>query len=653
MKTNPANPSRLSVPQWRPHIILTLLLAVIISACGGGGGGATPPSPPPPTQSATDSGAVYVFTRDAAAAFAQQAYIKASNTDADDQFGNGVALSGDTLVVGAYLEDSAATGIDGDQSNNNAPNSGAVYVFTRDAAGIWSQQAYIKASNTDAGDEFGFDGVALSGDTLAVGARFEDSTATGIDGDQSDNSAPDAGAVYVFTRDAAGVWSQQAYIKASNTDAGDWFGRLIALSGDTLVVGAHREASAATGIDGDQSDNSAFVANCGFFGCGAGAVYVFTRDAAGVWSQQAYIKASNTDAVDQFGVAVALSGDTLAVGARREESTATGIDGNQSDNSSFKAGAVYVFTRDAAEVWSQQAYIKASNTDADDLFGGLDLIALSGDTLAVGARFETSGATSIDGDQSNNSTREAGAVYMFTRDGAGVWSQQAYVKASNTGFTDQFGNRLALSGDTLVVGARFEDSGATGIDGDQDDNTANDSGAAYVFTRDGAGLWSQQAYVKASNADAGDEFGIDVALAGDTLVVGARLEDSAATGIDGDQSNTGFSGTVVAVHVFVSDPNAINAKSKDVIPVAVLGSVNFDATQVDFSTVKFGPGKASPVHDGYVEDVNRDDIFDMLFHFNTQDTGIACGDTKATLSGETFGGDAFTGTDSVKTAGCQ
>ena len=507
MKTNPANPSRLSVPQWRPHIILTLLLAVIISACGGGGGGATPPSPPPPTQSATDSGAVYVFTRDAAAAFAQQAYIKASNTDADDQFGNGVALSGDTLVVGAYLEDSAATGIDGDQSNNNAPNSGAVYVFTRDAAGVWSQQAYIKASNTDA--------------------------------------------------------------------------------------------------------------------------------------------------VDQFGVAVALSGDTLAVGARREESTATGIDGNQSDNSSFKAGAVYVFTRDAAEVWSQQAYIKASNTDADDLFGGLDLIALSGDTLAVGARFETSGATSIDGDQSNNSTREAGAVYMFTRDGAGVWSQQAYVKASNTGFTDQFGNRLALSGDTLVVGARFEDSGATGIDGDQDDNTANDSGAAYVFTRDGAGLWSQQAYVKASNADAGDEFGIDVALAGDTLVVGARLEDSAATGIDGDQSNTGFSGTVVAVHVFVSDPNAINAKSKDVIPVAVLGSVNFDATQVDFSTVKFGPGKASPVHDGYVEDVNRDDIFDMLFHFNTQDTGIACGDTKATLSGETFGGDAFTGTDSVKTAGCQ
>ena len=155
----------------------------------GGGGGATPPSPPslpPPIQSATDSGAVYVFTRDAAAAFAQQAYIKASNTNAGDEFGVRVVLSGDTLVVGAHREDSAATGIDGNQSDNSAPDAGAVYVFTRDAAGVWSQQAYIKASNADAGDWFGRT-IALSGDTLVVGAHRETSAATGIDGDQSDN----------------------------------------------------------------------------------------------------------------------------------------------------------------------------------------------------------------------------------------------------------------------------------------------------------------------------------------------------------------------------------------------------------------------------------------------------------------------------------
>ena len=249
MKTSPAYPSRLSMPQWRPHFVLTLLLAVIISACGGGGGGGFTPPPPPPAPSASNFGAVYVFTSDAAAASAQQAYIKASNTDAEDFFGNALALSGDTLAVGAGGEASAATGIDGDQSDNSASQAGAAYVFTRDAAGVWSQQAYIKASNTDADDFFG-DALALSGDTLVVGAVGEASAATGIDGDQSDNTAArgffnGAGAAYVFTRDAAGVWSQQAYIKASNTDGIDGFGNSVALSGDTLVVGAAGEASGA------------------------------------------------------------------------------------------------------------------------------------------------------------------------------------------------------------------------------------------------------------------------------------------------------------------------------------------------------------------------------------------------------------------------
>ncbi len=174
-----------------------------------------------------------------------------------------------------------------------------------------------------------------------------------------------------------------------------------------------------------------------------------------------------------------------------------------------------------------------------------------------------------------------------------------------------------------------------------------------MFMRDAAGLWSQQAYIKASNTGAGDTFGLGIAVSGDTLAVSAPFEDSVATGIDGAQGNTGFSGTVVAVQAFGSGPNAIKPVGSNVIPVAVLGSVNFDATQVDFSTAEFGPGKASPIRDGDVEDVNDDDIFDMVFHFNTQETGITCGDTDATLSGETFGGDAFTGTDSVKTAGCK
>jgi hypothetical protein len=445
----------------------------------------------------------------------------------------------------------------------------------------------------------------------------------------------------VYTRDAAGVWTQQAYIKASNTDDGDSFGS-IALSGDTLAVGAFGEDSAATGIGGDESDNSTD---------GTGAVYVFTRDAAGVWTQQAYIKASNTGAGDGFA-SIALSGDRLVVGARNEDSAATGIDGDQSDNSATDGGATYVFMRDGAGIWSQQAYLKASNTDTDDEFGRM--VRLSGDTIVVSAHHEGSAATGIDGDQNDNSAIDSGAAYVFAGDGAGVWSQHAYVKAFNAEARDNFTWSVALSGDTLAVSAPREASAVTGIGGDESDNSAADAGAVYVFTRDGAGAWSQQAYIKASNTDVEDGFGWSVALSGDTLAVGARWEDSAATGIDGDQSNTGFIGTVVAIHAFDGKPTQdTSLTSNDIIPVAVLGSVNFDATQVDFSTTRYGPRKASPIHDGHVEDVNNDGILDMAFHFDTKDTGITCDDFRVTLSGETFSGDAFTGTESIKTAGCE
>jgi acetyltransferase-like isoleucine patch superfamily enzyme len=446
-------------------------------------------------------------------------YLKASNTDEDDMFGHSVALSGDTLAVGAIEESSNATGVNGDQSSNAAELSGAVYVFTR-SGGVWSQQAYLKASNTDEDDEFGHS-VALSGDTLAVGAYVEESAATGVNGDQSSNAVGTSGAVYVFTRSGV-AWTQQAYLKASNTDEYDEFGRSVSLSGDTLAVGAADERSNATGVNGDQSSNSA---------PGSGAVYVFTRS-GGAWSQQAYLKASNTDESDHFGGSVALSGDTLAVGARSEDSNATGVNGDETSNDAYRSGAVYVFTRSGG-VWSQQAYLKASNTDSNDNFG--QSVALSGDTLAVGARSEGSNATGVNGDETSNTARRAGAVYVFTRSGV-VWSQQAYLKASNTDGGDTFGQSVALSGDTLAVGVYQEDSNATGVNGDQSSNAAEDSGAVYVFTRSGV-AWTQQAYVKASNTDEDDEFGHSVALSGDTLAVGAIGESSNATGVNGDQSS--------------------------------------------------------------------------------------------------------------------
>jgi hypothetical protein len=122
--------------------------------------------------------------------------LKASNTGTEDQFGVSVALSGDTLAVGARVEDSAAQGVADNQDDNGASDSGAVYVFRRTGT-AWQQEVHLKASNTGAGDQFGHS-VALSGDTLVVGAYLEDSAAQRVDGSQADNGATDSGAIYIF-----------------------------------------------------------------------------------------------------------------------------------------------------------------------------------------------------------------------------------------------------------------------------------------------------------------------------------------------------------------------------------------------------------------------------------------------------------------------
>jgi hypothetical protein len=488
---------------------------------------------------------------------AQVAYLKASNAEGEtiwpkdevpgDHFGTAVAADGDTVVVGAPYEDGVATGVNGDQADNSAPYAGAAYVFVRDGNGGWIQQAYLKASNTEAYDHFGLS-VAISGDTAVVGAPYEWSSAAGVNGDQADNSAYGAGAAYVFVRDANGNWNQQAYLKASNPNEGDYFGLSLAISGDTIVVGAPYEDSSATGVNGNQADNSAET---------SGAAYVFVRDANSVWSQQAYLKASNTDAYDSFGYSVAISGDTIVVGAGGEGSSATGVNGDQADNSAAPSGAAYAFVRNGG-MWSQQAYLKASNTGVGDAFGGS--VGISGDTIIVGAPREASSATGVNGNQADDSATWAGAAYVFVSVG-GVWSQQAYLKSSNTesvpfSYGDLFGGSVAIADDIIVVGALRESSSATGVNGDQADNSAGVSGAAYFFVRAANGVWSQRAYLKASNTNSPDIFGVSVAVSGDLLAVGAPQESSGATGVNGDQADNSEPGAGAA-YLFTLFPNPV------------------------------------------------------------------------------------------------
>ncbi|MBL8693789.1 MAG: FG-GAP repeat protein [Planctomycetes bacterium] len=416
--------------------------------------------------SATNSGAAYVFVRNGTT-WTQQAYLKASNTGANDQFGFSVAISGDVAVVGANLEDSASTGVNGMQSDNSAASSGAAYVFVRNGT-TWTQEAYLKASNTGSNDFFGAS-VAVSGDVIAVGAHLEDSAATGVDGDGTNNVAADSGAVYMFERQGS-TWMQSGYIKASNTGASDQFGSSVALSMDTLVVGASNEDSNAVGVNGNQSNDGAG---------NSGAAYVFVRAGAS-WSQQAYLKASNTGLFDEFGHDVAISGSTILVGARLEDSGAIGVNGDQASNSVGDSGAAYVFVRNGG-TWQQQAYLKASNTGIGDQFGFS--VSISGDSAVVGAVAEDSNAIGINGDGINNASISAGSAYVFVRSGT-VWSQSTYLKASNTGGNDQFGHSVAISGDVVFVSALGEASSATGINGNQLNNSIPNAGAAYVFDLD-------------------------------------------------------------------------------------------------------------------------------------------------------------------------
>ena len=496
----------------------------------------------------------------------QGAYLKASNTGTLDFFGSSVAISGDIVLVGAPGEDSAASGINGGpaaEADNSAQDSGAAYVFIR-AGSLWSQQAYLKASNTGAGDEFGW-AVAVSGNTVAVGSQRESSSATGVNpgpSAEADDSAWRSGAAYVFVLSGS-TWSQQAYIKASNTGgyggpgaSGDHFGSAVAISGDTLAVGAWAEQSNAIGVNPGalaEADNSA---------SDSGAAYVFARSGS-AWSQQAYLKASNAETADQFGYSVGVSGNTVVVGAFYEASIATGVNPGpaaEADNFSIGAGAAYVFAR-LGSVWSQQAYLKASNTGSGDGFGYS--VAVSEDTIVVGSPGESSSATGVNGGalaEADNSAYESGAAYVYARAGS-AWSQQAYLKASNTSGSDLFGWCVTVSGDVLVVSSPEERGSAAGVDHGLAGNTgsgASSSGAAYLFARSGS-VWSQSAYLKASNPDVLDRFGDAVSISADTVVVGAHQENGSGTGVNPGpaaeaDNSTGNSG---AVYVFEPPPSPL------------------------------------------------------------------------------------------------
>jgi hypothetical protein len=343
---------------------------------------------------------------------------------------------------------------------------GNVWLEVDDRQAVWpvtidptfTNQQKLEASDATIGDFFGWS-VAISGDTIVVGVPFDEGAA-----------GSEQGSAYVFVR-SGGVWTQQQKLEASDAEAGAQFGYSVAISGETIVVGAPLDA--------------------GVLGIQQGSAYAFVRS-GGVWTQQQKLEVTDSEVFDVFGWSVAISGDTIVVGAPGDDGTP-----------GFNLGAAYIFARSGG-VWTQQQ--KLAPSDAPPM-AGYDFgqsVAINEDTIVAGAP-NYLGAAGFG----------QGGAYVFARSG-GVWTQQQLLLASDAGPAERFGDKVAISEDTVVVGA-FLDSGPTG----------NGEGAAYVFVRSGA-VWSEQQKLEASDAAANDWFGESVAISGDTVVIGSSIKAGAA-----------------------------------------------------------------------------------------------------------------------------
>ena len=402
-----------------------------------------------------DTGARYPVTVDP---FVQQGKLSASDGAAQDDFGRSVAISGDTIVVGAYRDD---VGSNADQ--------GSVYVFTKPTGG-WAtgtETAKLTASDGAASDQFGFS-VAIASDTIVIGADLDNV-----------GSNMDQGSAYVFTKPAGGwaTGTETAKLTASDGAASDFYGYSVAVSSDAIVVGAYRDN---VGSNADQ-----------------GSAYVF-REPAGGWAtgtETAKLTASDGAATDFFGRSVAIASDTIVVGADLD------------DVSGANQGSAYVFAEPAGG-WvagTETAKLTASDGAEADQFGYS--VAIASDTIVVGAYRD-------DIDANFNT----GSAYVFAKP-AGDWAtgtETAKLTASDGADADQLGFSVAIASDKVVVGAPTEDPAGQGL-----------AGSAYVFTKpaEGWATGTESAKFTASDRGFGDEFGISVGIAGDTIVAGAHGDD--------------------------------------------------------------------------------------------------------------------------------
>jgi hypothetical protein len=495
-----------------------------------------------------NNGSAYLFKKNGSGQWQFLKKLKATDFGQLDDFGSSVAISGNTIVIGARFEDQDAAG------GATLNEAGSVYVFSKDQGGTdnWGQVKKLVASDRGAGDEFGFS-VSISGSIIVVGATYEDEDAVG------GATADEAGSAYVFDKDQGGLnnWGQVKKIVASDRLAGDRLGSSITISGNTIVIGAYGQDYDAAGAnlfaqagaayvfskDAGGTDNwgqikkiladvrsaddrfgssvaisgnnivvGSFVKReAGYVGSGPGAAYVYSKDQGGSdnWGLLKKIVASDRAASDQFGWSVAINGNTIVVGAVREAENAVGV------ATIFEAGAVYVFSKDEGGTnnWGQTKKIVASDRAVSDFFGWS--VSVSGSDIISGAYAED------EDDAGLNTLSAAGAAYIFNLDQGGTanWGQVIKLVPKSLLGNIFYGISVAMDGDYAVVGAYGEDKDAAGL------NSLLNAGAVYVLKKQG-GVWTEVKKLIASDRAVDDYFGISVAISGNNIVVGASLKES-------------------------------------------------------------------------------------------------------------------------------
>ena len=372
-------------------------------------------------------------------------------------------LSGDAFTRAVSISGDGNLFIVGASGNGSGSINSGAAYIFARSGPTWAEQAILKASDAAQSDLFGY-GAAISSDgNTAIVGAVAE-----------DTGGSSAGAAYIFTRSGS-TWTEQAKIQASNKGSGDQLGKVVSMSndGNTVIVGARLEDTGAAN---------------------AGSAYIFTRSGS-TWTQQAQIQPSVTASGGAFGTSVTISddGNTAFVGA--------------GDYETNNGAGVYVFTR-SGSTWTEEVRLQPSTTTLGDNFGISISASSDGNTVISGASLYHTNAIS-----------DAGAAFIFTRSGS-TWTEEAMIQASDQGVSYQFGLAVSMSndGNTVIVGAIFDDDGTIANE---------ETGAAYIFTRDGS-TWTEQSKLTASDAEKGDQFGYSVAVSGDSLtaIIGTTMEDT-------------------------------------------------------------------------------------------------------------------------------